>query len=346
MRVLVTGATGFTGGRLAEMLLEQGDEVVALAREGSRTEALQAAGAEIVTGDIRSKDDVLRAGTGCEIIYHIAALYRSAKHPDSVYHDVNVGGTENVLHAARKLGAARVVHCSTVGVHGRVKQLPVDETAPFAPGDIYQETKLLGERRVQEAIESGLPAVIARPAGIYGPGDLRFLKLFRTIQSGKFRMIGSGRVVYHFTFVDDLCRGFMTCATHEKATGGTFILCGKEYHPIDEVARIVSDCVDTPLRRGTVPVWPVMMSAAVCEALCKALRVEPPLHRRRLDFFIKDRAFTGAKAKAELGFEAEVSLASGFRKTAQWYYREGLLSGEAPASLVSQGVPTAAPSQV
>ncbi|MFI4871075.1 MAG: NAD-dependent epimerase/dehydratase family protein [Phycisphaerales bacterium JB061] len=342
MRVLVTGATGFTGGRLAEMLLERGDDVVALARKGSRTDGLKAAGAEIVTGDIRSREDVSRAAEGCEIIYHIAALYRSAKHPDSVYHDVNVGGTENVLHAARKHGVARVVHCSTVGVHGKVKTLPVDETAPFAPGDIYQETKLLGEQRVQEAIESGLPAVIARPAGIYGPGDLRFLKLFRTIQSGKFRMIGTGKVVYHFTYVDDLCRGFMTCATHEAATGGTFILCGKDYHPIDEVARIVSDCVDTPLRRGSVPVWPVMLSATLCEALCKALRVEPPLHRRRLDFFIKDRAFTGAKAKAELGFEAEVSLASGFRKTARWYFKQGLLTGEAPASLASTPAPVTA----
>lgn len=342
MRVLVTGATGFTGGRLAEMLLERGDDVVALAREGSRTEALQAAGAEIVTGDIRSKDDVLRAAQGCEIIYHIAALYRSAKHADSVYHDVNVGGTENVLRAARKLGAARVVHCSTVGVHGKVKQLPVDETAPFAPGDIYQETKLLGEQRVQDAIDRGLPAVITRPAGIYGPGDLRFLKLFRTIQTGKFRMIGTGKVVYHFTYVDDLCRGFMTAATHEAAKGGTYILCGKTYHPIDEVARIVSDCVDTPLRGGRVPVWPVMLSATMCEAVCKALGVEPPLHRRRLDFFIKDRAFTGAKAKAELGFEAAVPLDSGFRKTARWYYREGLLSGQAPASLAPKGVSAAA----
>ncbi len=327
------------------MLLEQGDEVVALARKGSGTESLESAGAEIVTGDIRSEDDVHRAAQGCEAIYHIAALYRSARHADSVYHDVNVTGTENVIRAARKHGVARLVHCSTVGVHGKVKQLPVDETAPFAPGDIYQETKLLGEQRVQDAIGRGLPAVITRPAGIYGPGDLRFLKLFRTIQTGKFRMIGSGNVVYHFTYVDDLCRGFMTAATHPDAMGGTYILCGKTYHSIDEVAQIVSDCVDTPLRRGRVPVWPVMLAATMCEAACKALRVEPPLHRRRLDFFIKDRAFSGAKAKAELGFEASVPLDSGFRKTARWYFREGLLSGQAPASLAPKGV-GASPSSV
>ncbi|GAB5496734.1 MAG: NAD-dependent epimerase/dehydratase family protein [Phycisphaerales bacterium] len=333
MRVLVTGGTGFTGGRLAEMLADRGDEVVALAREGSDTTRLKKAGVEIVTGDIRSRDEVVRAADGCEIIYNIAALYRSAKFPDSVYHDVNVGGTENVLHAAEKLGTTRVVHCSTVGVHGKVKQLPVDETAPFAPGDIYQETKLAGEMKAKEAAERGLPVVIARPAGIYGPGDMRFLKLFSTIQNGKFRMIGSGDVVYHFTFVDDLCRGFMVCAEHPEAVGGTYILCGKKYHPLTEVVSIVSECVGVPVKRGSIPVWPVMAAATLCEAVCKPLKIEPPLYRRRLDFFIKDRAFTGEKAARELGFEAECSLREGFRRTAEWYFSQGLLRGDAPVLL-------------
>ncbi len=340
MRVLVTGATGFTGGRLAEMLLEQGDEVVALARKDSRKDKLIAAGAEIVTGDIRSKDDVMRAAEGCEVIYHIAALYRSAKHADSVYHDINVGGTENVLRAARKLGTARVVHCSTVGVHGKVTKKPVDENAPHAPGDIYQKTKLEGELLAKAAAEKGLPVSIVRPAGIYGPGDLRFLKLFRMIQTGRFRMIGTGDVVYHFTYVDDLCRGFMTCATHPDAVNQQFIICGKEYHPISEVAQIVSECVDTPLRRGHVPVWPVMTVSHLCEILCKPFGIEPPLHRRRLDFFIKDRAFTGAKAKEILGYEAEIPLSTGFRRTARWYYQEGLLEGKAPESLSSASLAT------
>ena len=341
MRVLVTGATGFTGGRLAEMLLEQGDEVVALARKGSHKDKLVAAGAEIVTGDIRSKEDVRRAAQGCEVIYHIAALYRSAKHPDSVYQDVNVGGTENVLSAARKFGVSRVVHCSTIGVHGRVKQRPVDETAPFAPGDIYQRTKLKGEMLAKAAAEDGMPVSIVRPAGIYGPGDLRFLKLFRMIHTGRFRMIGSGNVTYHFTYVDDLCRGFMACATNANAINQQYVICGKKYHPISEVARIVSECVGTPLKRGHVPVWPVMTAARLCEMVCKPFGIEPPLHRRRLDFFIKDRAFTGAKAKQQLGFEAQVPLTTGFQRTARWYFKEGLLEGEAPESLVN--VPLAAP---
>jgi nucleoside-diphosphate-sugar epimerase len=333
MRVLVTGGTGFTGGRLAQMLKDRGDEVVTLARQGSSTEKLTKAGVEIVTGDIRSRDDVLRAVKDCQKIYHIAALYRSAKHADSVYHDVNVGGTENVLHAAETHGVERVVHCSTVGVHGKVKQLPVDENAPFAPGDIYQVTKLAGEMKAKEAIDRGLPVVIARPAGIYGPGDMRFLKLFSTIQSGKFRMIGSGKIVYHFTYVDDLCRGFMTCAENPAANGGTYILCGENYHPLTEVVQTVADCVGAQAKRGSIPVWPVMLAATCCEALCKPFGIEPPLYRRRLDFFIKDRAFSGEKARTEIGFEPGVSLREGFEQTAAWYFDQGLLRGSAPSHL-------------
>lgn len=336
MRVLVTGGSGFTGGRLAEMLRDRGWSVIALCREGSNTDRLIEAGVEIHTGDITDPDAVRAAAEGCEVIYHIAALYRSAKHPDSIYHDVNVGGTQHVLDAARALGTGRVVHCSTVGVHGKVKHLPVDENAPFAPGDIYQRTKLEGERLVQAAMREGLPVVVARPAGIYGPGDRRFLKLFRAIQNRSFRMIGSGKVVYHFTYIDDLCRGFIDCANHPAAVGGTFILCGDGYYPIRQVAEFVSEAVGTPLRSGSIPVAPVMAAATLCEAVCKPFRIEPILFRRRLDFFVKDRAFSNTHARATIGFSPHIDLREGLRRTAAWYYQQGLLHGAMPDGLAAE----------
>ena len=131
-----------------------------------------------------------RAVEGCSQIYHIAAVYRQAKHPDRVYYDVNLGGTRHILDAAARHGVERVVHCSTVGVHGSVSSVPADEDAPFNPGDVYQRSKFEGEQAAREAFARGLPGVIVRPAAIYGPGDLRFLKLFKSIRRGLFCMFG------------------------------------------------------------------------------------------------------------------------------------------------------------
>lgn len=329
---LVTGATGFTGGHLARALRQRGVRVRALVRDGSRAGDLAAAGVELVVGDVTRASDVARAAEGCQVIYHIAALYRSAKHGDSVYRDVNVGGTRNVLDAAERCGAGRVVHCSTVGVHGDIKQVPADETAPFDPGDIYQETKLEGELLASEAFRNGLSGCVFRPVGIYGPGDTRFLKLFKTIHTGRFRMFGHGRVLYHLTYIDDLVDGIMRCGEHPAAAGQTYILAGPRYTSIAELADLVADAVGRPRPRGRLPVWPVKAAATVCEALCKPLGIEPPIHHRRLDFFLKDRAFRSDKARRELGYNPKVDLSEGLGRTADWYFQEDLLNGQAAAA--------------
>jgi nucleoside-diphosphate-sugar epimerase len=324
MRVLVTGATGFTGGHLARELRRRGNDVVALVRDERTAAPLQAEGIELVRGDIVEADRVRQAVTGCDVVYHIAALYREAKHDDAVYRRVNVDGTRHIVEESLRAGVSRVVHCSTVGVHGGVA-VPADESAPFAPGDIYQATKLEGELLVRRYIERGLAASIFRPAGIYGPGDLRFLKLFRTVARGQFRMIGSGRVMYHMTYIDDLVDGIILCGEHPAARGETYILCGPSYTTLDEIVAGVAAAVGRDPPRGHIPLWPVKASAWLCEKLCKPLKLEPPLHMRRLDFFTKDRAFTSAKAARALGYAPRVSLADGLARTAAWYRQQGLL---------------------
>ena len=112
-----------------------------------------------------------------------------------------------MIEAAARAGVSRVVHCSTVGVHGDVEHPPADEDAPLKPGDVYQETKLEGERLAREAADRcGIEVTIARPTGIYGPGDRRLLKLFRGVARRRFPILGSGKIYYHLTYIDDLVR--------------------------------------------------------------------------------------------------------------------------------------------
>jgi len=326
MQVLVTGATGFTGGRLAVELAARGNQVRAMVRNGSDTSFLEGHGIEFFEGDITDEDAVDRAVQGCEKVYHIAACFRTAGHPDSYYHDVNYSGAQYVLDAAKKHGCERVAHCSTIGVHGSVKKIPSDESAPYAPCDIYQRTKLEGEKLAIERQKRGQPVSIFRPAGIYGPGDMRLLKLFKTIHSGRFRMVGPGTVNFHMVYIDDLVDGIILCGEKEAALGETFILCGPKYVALKELVKLVADAVGVEPPHGHIPLAPVYAAAVMCEAVCIPLRIEPPLHRRRVGFFTKNRSFTHAKAQQVIGYEPKVSTAEGVKRTADWYFANGHLA--------------------
>src|SRR5687768_7829878 len=267
MRYLVTGATGFLGGRIALSLKNAGCRVRALVRPGSAIDELEKSGIEIVEGQITNAADVFAAAAGCEQIYHNAAVFRTAGHSDSHYREVNVGGTLNVLAAARAHGCERVVHCSTGGVHGHVEDPPADETYRFKPGDVYQRTKLEAELAASAAAEHGLPVSIVRPGAIYGEGDLRFLRLFRAIQQHRFAMIGSGRTRLHMVHVDDLVRGLMLAGSNPAARGETFLIAGAEAPTLNEIAASVADAMG--VRRPTLhlPVWPIYAAASFCEAI-------------------------------------------------------------------------------
>ena len=208
MRIALTGASGYTGGRLLRALRARGDDVAALVRPGSTPPPAPAEGARFVEGDLREADALARLVDGADAVVHIAAVYRTAGHPDSYYRDVNVGGTERLLEAASRAGVRRFVHTSTVGVHGHVENPPADETAPIAPGDIYQATKAEAEALALDFHRRrGLPVAVVRPGAIYGPGETRLLKLFRAISRGRYAIVGDGRSFYHPVYIDDLVRG-------------------------------------------------------------------------------------------------------------------------------------------
>lgn len=326
MRVLVTGATGFTGGHLARALRARGDDVRALVRDPARATELSRVGVELVTGDLRDGGAVDAAARGVEVVYHIAAIYRQAGLREEEYRAVNADAVRAVIEAAARGGARRVVHCSTVGVHGDIERPPGNEDAPLRPGDIYQVTKLEGERNAAEAAaQTGIEVVIARPTGIYGPGDRRLLKLFRGVARRRFVILGSGRIFYHLTHIDDLIQGFRLCAEVPQAAGRTYILAGPEVTTLNELVEVIAEEAHVPPPRLHLPVWPFWLAGAACEALCAPLGIEPPIYRRRVDFFTKSRAFDIARARQEIGYAPAVGLRDGVRRTLASYREAGWL---------------------
>jgi nucleoside-diphosphate-sugar epimerase len=327
VRVLVTGATGFTGGHLARALAARGDTVSALVRtESPAAAALTQAGVTLVMGDLREPQTLAAATGGADVVYHIAAIYRRAGLGDEVYRAVNATAVKDVIEAAARGGVRRVVHCSTVGVHGDVEHPPADEDAPLKPGDIYQATKLEGEERAREAgARLGVEVTIARPTGIYGPGDRRLLKLFHGVARRRWVTLGDGEIYYHLTFIDDLVEGFRLCGTHPAAANRTYILAGAEVTTLNSLVALVADAAGVPVPTRHLPVWPFWMAGALCEAICGPLGIEPPIFRRRVDFFTKSRAFDITRARTEIGFAPRVGLREGIRRALDWYRTEGWL---------------------
>jgi nucleoside-diphosphate-sugar epimerase len=324
--VLVTGASGFTGGHLCRRLQADGYTVRALVRKANRDGGLAREGIQTIIGDLQDQESLKRAVDGVEIVFHIAAAYRQENIPTKEMFAINVTGTKNMLDAAVASGVRRFVHCSTVGVHGNVRNPPANEDAPYGPGDHYQRSKAEGERvALRYASEARLPVVIFRPGAIYGPGDLRFLKLFRAIKMRKFVMLGSGEVSYHLVYIDDLIDGILRCANNENAVGNVYIIAGSESVSLNKLVRTIADVIDVPPPRFRVPFTPVYVAGCICELICKPFGINPPLYRRRVDFFRKTRSFDISKAMRELNFRPQVDLRTGVRLTLDWYRANGYL---------------------
>jgi nucleoside-diphosphate-sugar epimerase len=323
MRDLVTGATGFTGGHLARYLASRGHAVTALVRDPERARELAAAGVALAQGDIRDRAAVERALVGIDVVYHIAAIYREAGLTRDTYLAVNATAAGNLVEAAARAGVRRVVHCSTVGVHGHIEDPPANEDAPLKPGDIYQETKLEGERLARDmGRRHGIEVVVVRPTGIYGPGDWRFVKLFRLVKR-RFPILGDGQIYYHLTHIDDLIEGFRLCGEHPAAAHRTYILGGGEAPTLNQFVEIVAEISGVRPPRLHLPVWPFWTAGALCELLCKPFGIEPPIYRRRVDFYTKSRWFDITRARHELGYEPRVPLKEGLTETLAWYRTHG-----------------------
>jgi nucleoside-diphosphate-sugar epimerase len=321
---LVTGATGFTGSYLVRSLVADGGQVRVIARSAAKARQLLPGNVEVVEGDIADPAVVERAVQGVGTLYHLAAVYREAKHPDFRYREVNVDASRNLLDAAVGASVRRYVHCSTVGVHGHIASPPADEHAAYDPGDVYQATKCEAEQ-LALSYRDRIPLAVARPTAIYGPGDTRLLKLFRMIVRGRFLLLDGGENYYHTVHVNDLVRGLRLLGTHPRAVGEIFILGGERYLKLSELAAMIAAAADVPAPRLRLPARPFQMLGSLVEKLCVPLGIEPPIHRRRVDFYTKSRAFSIEKAKRLLGYRPEVRLNDGIRETLDWYVANGYI---------------------
>ena len=306
---LVTGAGGYVGSFVTKLLLEQGYKVRAMIRNPNQAAELETLGAEAVIADMKDVDSLRKAVTGVQGVFHIAALFRQAGLPESEFDAVNAVGTRNLFEVSVTEGVSRVIHCSTVGVIEPKQDVPSTEEDAYSPADMYQRSKMDGEKIALEFYQSGtISGVVIRPAMIYGPGDDRTLKMFKMISKGQFFYVGKGNKLVHWIDVRDLAKAFLLAMKHEERNAEIYILAGKQPVALKEMADLIADKLGTKKPWLHLPVVPMQLLGDICEAVCTPLKINPPIFRRRVDFYTKSRNFDGSKAKEHLGFESSQSL--------------------------------------
>lgn len=329
MKYFVTGTTGFIAGELARELKRRGHEVVALVRNPDKPKAqeLAAEGITIVKGDVTDKESLSEPMRGTDVVFHLAAAQHEANVEDDYFWDINVGGTRNMLNAAIEAGVKRFVHASTIGVFGEAKPGTVlDEQSPTNPLNVYTQSKFEAESIVRSYGSTGrIPVTVIRSAETYGPGDMRLLKLFKQINKGRFFRIGPGKNIHHLTYIDDLVAGYIKAAESEEAENNLFVLAGADRPTTDEMLDGIADALGKKLLPIRVPLWVFDTAAIVLESTLQPLGIQPPLHRRRMDFFKKEFAFSTQHAQETIGYEPKVPFREGIRNTAKWYQERGLI---------------------
>ncbi len=325
--VLVTGATGFTGQTLCRKLIKAGATVRAVARASSDISVLDDLNIQWFRGDVFDEATLSQAAEGIHYVFHVAAAFNEEKATDEDYREVHVYSTQILA----KLVVAqpqfiRFLHVSTVGVHGHIEIDRADETYRFSPGDGYQRTKLEAEQWLEEyAKESGLSYSIVRPAPIYGPGDKRLLKFFKMAKKGFTLMLGGGKGMYHLVHVDDLTNIFLLAASKPEAEGEIFIGAADEPISIIEMGKTIGKYIGTTPRTIRLPIWPFFLAADISKAIFPRLGMQPPIYRRRVGFYTKDRQFDNRKVRELLDYQLIFDNETGLAETAKWYQAQGII---------------------
>jgi len=328
--VAVTGATGFIGSAVVRKLIERGRRVRALVEPGAPMKNLDAIGPEVerVTVDVCDGAAMERALSGCQTLYHLAAIYRTwLPNPDVIYR-VNLEGTTATLLAAKKVGVERIVYTSSIAAIGlREDGLPSDETVEFNLWDIandYILTKHLSERIAMNFARGGMPIVIVNPGFPFGPGDNAPTptgKILLSLLKGQVPGIGPGG--FSAIDVDDVAEGHL--AAEEKGRIGERYILANHNVTLKEFFELASSIAG--IKAPTLP-----MPRAVTLAIALGLEMwadrvsqkEPPATYKAMLYAQKNVFFDNTKARTELGLP-QTPLADSIERSIKWFRDNGMV---------------------
>jgi len=327
LSALVTGASGFIGGRLAERLTnEEGVRVRAMVRRTKKAGRLQKLQLEIVKADLLDLDSLREAIDGCDLVFHCAALVRETGDRNE-FLQTNVQGTENILNVSRDAGVRKFIHFSSVSVYGLNPPDRADETTPFQPCEnLYRDTKIAGEKAVWAAHqEARLPVVVIRPANVYGPYSNPWtIRPMKLINSGQMILINGGTGLCNYVYIDNLLDATLLATKRDSSVGQVYLISDGNAVMWKEFFGYYAQMAGKPKIRS-VPEWFGKVIALGMEVTSKLTGKPPKITREAVGFLTRKARFSIEKARRELGYQPRFSLEEGMKLTEQWLREEGYL---------------------
>lgn len=325
MRYLITGATGFVGGHLAEACVHRQQELTAIVRASSNTSELEKLGAILYRGELSDPQMVRQAVNQADVIVHCAAKIGDWG-PIDEYRQVNVECLRVLLDACKGQGLSRFIHISSLGVYAARHHYGTDETAPLARShrDSYSQSKVEAEQLAMRYYRDfGVPVVVLRPGFIYGPRDRMVLpRIIAGLRQGRVRYPGAkGERALNTIFVENLVDAVFLAVENEKAVGEIYNLTDGELISKRRFIEAIADPMGLPHPTLMPPLWLAWMVSWFSEKLARmrGAREAPTFSFTRLKFMGYNLDFSIDKARNELGYGPRVKFDQAIGQTMDWY---------------------------
>ena len=328
MNILITGGTGFLGQRLVSILMMLGHNVSVLCRNKEKAEMVLPSGCQVVIGDVMVVESLNGICNGIDMVYQLVGLSGNelpSKYQFERFRKVNVEGLRNIVNEAKRAGVKRFIQVSSIAAMGIVKQIPISGNSICDPYLPYQVSKREGELLVMKEVkENGFPAIIVRPAKVYGVGgEDSYQSIIKMCKTGFFPKVGIKDTMVSHCYIDDLITT-LSLLTEKGKIGETYICATEKSIGFYESVRLVSKAMNKHVTFIPIPRF-LMAAAAYCiERVFGFFGKKPPVTYRNVIAATTDRIYDFTANKRDIGFVSSVTMEEGIKRCVEYNKAKGL----------------------